>query len=148
MKATDNFADLTVTQVPNVDLECRLNCYYLSYGFLIFLLLNTKIHLEKWATKQIILSEMLQQTFFLILSRWSQILGNKIVLGKIHFVLHIVCVCVNVCMCVCVSLSVSVSKWNSPFRYFCCGVCCNLAYILIYLMIWVIISLLFIYLSI
>lgn len=41
LKVTDEFADLT--QVPNIDLEFRLNCYYLTYGFLIFLLLNTKI---------------------------------------------------------------------------------------------------------
>jgi len=50
LNATGNFADLT--QVPNVDLECRLNCYYLSYRFLIFLLLNTKIHLLIQSEKQ------------------------------------------------------------------------------------------------
>lgn len=32
-----NCAHLTVTQVPNVDLEYRINCY-LNYGFLMFLL--------------------------------------------------------------------------------------------------------------
>lgn len=33
-----NYADLTITQVPNVDLEYRINCGYLNYGFLEFLL--------------------------------------------------------------------------------------------------------------
>lgn len=37
----ENFAD--ITQVPTVDLECRLNCYYLSYAFLIFLLDTTML---------------------------------------------------------------------------------------------------------
>jgi len=69
LKATDDFADLT--QVPNLDLECRLNCYYLSYGFLIFLLFEYQMtsFIPKRATEQMIVSvEMLQQTF-LILSR-------------------------------------------------------------------------------
>lgn len=59
MKATDKFADLT--QVPNVDLECRPNCYYLRFSDVSAFEYQTTSFKPKWETEQIFLSvEMLQ----------------------------------------------------------------------------------------
>lgn len=57
--STCEFADLT--QVPNVDVECRLNCSYLSYDFGFWIQKYT----FNASVQQIILwVEMLQQTFW------------------------------------------------------------------------------------